>query len=125
MIIKNSDNQYFRAGDHTWLTEVLHPKNNLLDLPFSLAFAFLQKDETSLLHTLNETEVYYIIDGKGEFILEGERHAVEKGDCIVVRPKIEQSLVNKGDSRLEFLCIVTPPWTEEGEQILASPKNDN
>ena len=117
MIIKSSDNQWLKAGDLTTLKEVLHPINVSLNLSFSLAHAFLDKNETSLLHVLNETEIYFIINGIGEISLDGVISYVGKGDVIVVNPGTVQSLKNKGKEKLEFLCIVSPPWTKEGEQI--------
>ena len=122
MIIKSADNLFFKANDLTNLTEVLHPKNNKLDLPYSLAFAYLEAGETSLLHVLKETEVYFIMKGKGEIRLGEIRYFIEKGDCVVVLPDIEQSVTNTGECRLEFLCIVSPPWTESGEKIIEPPK---
>lgn len=118
MILKSTDSQLFRAGDNTWLKEVLHPKNFPINLPFSLAYVFLEPDETSLLHTLKETEVYYIISGKGIIKIGEMESEVEKGDCLVVLPNTPQSIRNVGLDKLEFICIVSPPWTKEGETIL-------
>lgn len=117
MIIKSTDIQLFRAGDQTNLKEVLHPKNLNLNLPYSLAYAFLEPDEISLLHSLEETEVYFIINGKGIIKIGSEEGEFEKGDCLIVPPNIPQSVINTGEKRLEFICIVSPPWTKSGERI--------
>ena len=119
MIIRNTDLQSFRAGDLTHLKEVLHPRNQKLDLPYSLAFAYLEKGETSLLHSLKECEVYFIISGQGSIKLGDKLFEFKKGDCVVVPPDVPQSVENTGDERLEFICIVSPPWTESGETILS------
>ena len=118
MIIKFSENEWFTAGDQTTLKEVLDPLKLHLHLPFSMAFAFLEKGEISLLHTLNTTEVYFITNGNGEILIDDNRSEIAKGDVIIVQPLCKQSLKNIGNTRLEFVCIVSPPWTKEGEQIL-------
>lgn len=118
MILKLIDSQLFKAGDNTSLREVLHPKNLPINLPYSLAYAFLEPDETSLLHSLKETEVYFIISGNGIIKIGAEESEFAKGDCLLVPPDTPQSIINTGRERLEFICIVSPSWTEEGETIL-------
>jgi len=118
MHIKSSDNQFFRAGDHTMLKEVLHPKNNPVNVPFSLAYAYLEPGQSSLMHKLAESETYYIISGSGIVHNNEEKHQTEKGDCVYVAVGAPQFIENTGSSRLEFLCIVSPAWSEAGEQIL-------
>ena len=73
MIIKFAENQFFKAGDHTTLKEVLHPVNRNLDLPFSMAFAFLEPGESSLLHFLTNTEIYFITSGSVEHLIAPDR----------------------------------------------------
>ncbi len=118
MIVKLIDREPFKANDLTVLREILHPNNNNIDLPYSLAYAFLEKDETSLLHSLIGSEVYFIIKGIGQIILGGDQYDIEKGDCIYVAPNTPQKVKNIGDSRLEFICIVSPPWSEKEEEIM-------
>lgn len=117
MLIKKGDNPEFLAGDLTHLKEVLHPKNSPLNFPFSLASAHIKVGHNSLPHTLKEAEIYYFLKGKGVLHLESRTYTVEEGDCFVVEPGKKQWLANTGDEELAFLCVVTPPWTAEGEQI--------
>lgn len=108
----------FLAGDHTQLKEVLHPKNDLLNLPFSLAYATLDAGKSSLPHQLKESETYYFLSGHGKIVIDGESIQVAKGEVVLVPPKAKQHVVNESEEVMEFLCIVAPPWTEEGEEIL-------
>jgi len=108
----------FEAGDRTLLKEVIHPKNDELDLSFSLAHAILKPGESSLPHSLKESETYYFLSGHGQIVVEEESRKIGPGHVVVVPPKAKQHVVNESGTNLEFLCIVSPPWTEEGEEIL-------
>ncbi len=53
-MIKKSLNEIpvFTAGDLTKLREVLHPNNDPVDLPYSLAWASIEPGQQSLSHVL-------------------------------------------------------------------------
>jgi len=106
------------AGDETLLKELLNPRKDALAIRYSLAVARLGPGETSLLHRLKNSEVYYILGGRGEMIVEGERKKVEPGFVIYVPPGARQKIKNTGDDDLAFLCIVDPSWKEEDEEVL-------
>jgi mannose-6-phosphate isomerase-like protein (cupin superfamily) len=108
----------FEAGDHTRLREVLHPKNDALPVSFSLAHAWLAPGSASLPHTLQQSETYYFLSGTGKMVVEPEETEVQAGTVVYVPPGIRQWVENTGASDLVFLCIVDPPWTEEGEELL-------
>jgi len=42
---------------------------------------------------------------------------VKVGDTIYIPPKAVQCIENIGDSILSFLCIVSPPWQKEDEEL--------
>lgn len=119
MVLKYTDYQFFKAGDLTTLAEVIHPHSGGADLGFSIAYAYLEPGQLSLLHTLEQAEVYLFVSGEGHINLDGNERRVGKGDCVVVSPKAKQSLMNTGDERLAFFCIVSPPWTAARERILS------
>ena len=69
----------FLAGDHTLLREVLHPKNDKLDLPYSLAYARIEPMQKSLPHKLTKSEeVYYFLNGEGIISVNGTIQNVQK-----------------------------------------------
>lgn len=120
ILIKNAENvPSFLAGDKTWIKEVLHPKNDDIDLPYSVAFGHLEVGHSSRPHILHQqTEVYIILDGKGEINVDNIKQSFRKGDCFLVSPGGNQFVVNTGETILQFICIVSPPWQEEQEEIL-------
>jgi len=107
----------FLAGDETHLKEVLHPKNDNINLGFSLAHAVIKMGQSSLPHQLMHSETYYFLSGKGQMFVGKEIFEVEKGDTVYVPPKTDQSVKNTGEEELVFLCIVSPPWSEDTEDI--------
>lgn len=108
----------FLAGDHTRLRELLHPGKAPLKLGYSLAHGFLDSGRQSLWHRLQASEVYYFIAGCGVMLVEEESSRVEAGSVIYVPPGAKQSLLNNGQDRIEFLCLVDPAWTPECEAVV-------
>lgn len=114
-----SDIAPFLAGDHTLLKEILHPKNDCTSLPFSLAHASLEQGEQSLPHRLGESETYYFLAGSGSIFIENKEYRIKVGHLIIVPPKALQHVSNTGTGKMEFLCIVSPPWNSETEEIIS------
>ena len=109
----------FIAGDETLLRELLHPENDRVNLPFSLAHAMLLPGKSSLPHRLvKSSEVYFFFSGEGTIYLEEETFSVSAGDTFLVPPDVLQHVRNDGAQNLEFLCIVSPPWQADDEIVV-------
>jgi mannose-6-phosphate isomerase-like protein (cupin superfamily) len=119
MLIKSIKNcEYFQVADETVLCELLHPKNENMKMGCSVAHAILEEGKASLPHKLNSSvEIYYITKGKGKMHIDEESSDVEPGDAIYIPPGSVQYIENIGKSILEFLCMVTPPWQGEDEEL--------
>ena len=72
----------FIAGDGTQLRELLDPDKQAVDLRYSLAHAALPAGQTSVLHSLTTSEVYYILNGVGEMHIDDENQFVEAPDAV-------------------------------------------
>ncbi len=107
----------FIAGDSTHLRELLHPDKQPLALRYSLAHATLPVGQTSQLHSLKTSEVYYILSGSGEMHIDGETQLVEPGDAVYIPPNARQFIYNCGSEPLVFICIVDPAWRQEDETV--------
>lgn len=119
MVKKLANSECFRAGDSTWLREILHPANDNVEIGFSLAHAYLEAGESSLPHKLvTSSETYYFLEGSGSIVVEGQILRIGRGDTIFVPADATQSVLNTGSERLVFLCIVSPPWTSSDEEIV-------
>ncbi|MDO4560527.1 MAG: cupin domain-containing protein [bacterium] len=120
VIVRNMlKEKHFTAGDRCELAEVLHPRN--LALPYSsysLAHAHIEAGGRTLPHRLvKSSETYVILSGKAVLHIDGESIVLEAGSCVAVPPGAEQFVVNGEEERLEFLCIVTPPWSAGDEEV--------
>jgi mannose-6-phosphate isomerase-like protein (cupin superfamily) len=108
----------FKAGDSSYLRELLHPDKEPLDIGYSLARAIVKPGQKTLPHRLKSAEVYYVLEGSGLMHIDGERAEVEPGQTVYIPPQAVQSIENTGPNDLEFLCIVDPAWRAGEEEIL-------
>ncbi|MCO6477791.1 MAG: cupin domain-containing protein [Phaeodactylibacter sp.] len=120
MIKKNTQNiRPFTAGDDTLIREVLHPKNDGLELGYSLAYATLEPGQASLPHILrSSTELYIIQKGRGRAFIGREVAEALPGDVLFIPVGARQYIENIGEGRLEFWCVVSPPWKKEDEILV-------
>jgi len=119
MIIKSLTSMAgFKAGDFSYLRELLHPGKEPLDIGYSLAHAVVKPGQKTLPHRLKSAEVYYVLEGRGLMHIDAEEAEVEAGQAVYIPPRAVQSIENTGPGDLEFLCIVDPAWRAEEEEIL-------
>jgi mannose-6-phosphate isomerase-like protein (cupin superfamily) len=57
------------------------------------------------------TEVYYILEGAGEMELDGQRHPVQAGDAILIKPGCRHRAIGK----LKVLNVPIPAFDTEDE----------
>src|SRR5690606_20429960 len=97
VFIKNLNNcEEFTANDGCRLRELLHPKNDSVDLPYSIAVARVARGKQTYKHKLSQAEVYYILSGTGCMHVDNEAANVKAGDVILVSPMSIQWLENTG-----------------------------
>ena len=119
MLIKSiEDIAGFVAGDLTTIKEVLHPKNDRIELPYSLAHATVEVGKASIPHILHGSEVYIITEVKGKMWIDDSAQEVTVGEVVYIPPRANQYIENIGTTDLKFLCIVAPAWSPEEEEIL-------
>ncbi len=119
MIIKSlASMKGFKAGDSSFLRELLHPGKEALDIGYSLAHAVVKPGQKTRPHRLKSAEVYYVLEGRGLMHIDGEREEVEPGQAVYIPPGAVQSIENTGPNDLAFLCIVDPAWQARDEDVL-------
>lgn len=114
----------FIAGDNCRLREILHPDKADLALRYSLAHAIVRAGQTTWLHALRTSEVYYILAGEGRMHIDGESKRVAAGDAVYIPPKANQQITNTGSADLAFICIVDPAWRKEDEVVAEVDKKN-
>ena len=119
MIVKSLRNiAGFKAGDASFLKELLHPAKEPIGIGYSLAHAVVAPGVKTLPHRLKSAEVYFIIEGRGRMRVGEEQAEIEAGQAVFIPPGEIQSIENVGPGDLAFLCIVEPAWRPEDEEIL-------
>ena len=108
----------FIAGDNCILREILHPDKDVLALRYSLAHAVVKPGDTTWIHRLRTSEVYFILHGEGIMHIDDESAPVHAGSTVSIPPMARQSITNSGKTDLAFLCIVDPAWRKEDEEVL-------
>lgn len=82
--------------------------------PFTQHLIIECDDKLSVALTQREVEFsYYILDGDGFFVFDGERHKVSKNDLIVIPPG---TTFNFG-GKLRMLLMCTPHWSADQETV--------
>ncbi|MCB1749640.1 MAG: cupin domain-containing protein [Gammaproteobacteria bacterium] len=106
------------ANDGCTLREVLHPKNDPIALPYSLAVAEVAVGEQSYRHRLAQDEVYYVLAGRGLMHVDGETRELGPGDAVFIAGGKVQWIENAGAETLRFVALVSPPWRAEDDERL-------
>ncbi len=115
---KNSEIQPIQGSEGTTVKQYFHPHNTLNGINYSIAHFSLEAGKRTNLHKLKSSEVYYILEGKGELKVDQDIIYLEKDDSAYVPPNSEQLIKNTGSENLRFLCIVDPAWKADDETIL-------
>ena len=106
------------AGDNSILKELLNPLNDDIKTGYSLAYACVKPGEITLAHRLKSSEVYFILEGRGEMYIDDEKVEISADQAVYIPPNAVQKIKNIGRGDLTFLCIVDPAWKAEDEEIM-------
>ncbi len=117
-IIDLKDLKEIVAGDNCYLKEILRPETANGELRYSFAYAYVKPGETTYVHRMKTSEVYYILEGIGEMTIDDETVGVSAGQTIRIPPNSKQFIRNVGSGDLKFLCIVDPAWRLEDEIVV-------
>ena len=62
-------------------------------------------DWPSIPHSHAFTELFYVRDGRGEFLLEDKIYPISKDDLIIVNPHINHTEISKGTPPLSYFTV--------------------
>lgn len=95
---------------------------NLAKMNFRLLYvsqASYGKDWHSIKHTHHFTELFYVIQGHGKFLVENETFTVKEDDLIVVNPNVSHTEQSDNHSAMEYIVLGI-----DGLQFLAEENNE-
>ncbi len=75
------------------------------DLPWFMRKRALHRGAGIGLHQHTHDEVYYVLEGRGLYLLDGEVHAVSAGDAMLTRTGSTHALYQDGDADLVILIV--------------------
>ncbi|NWF94868.1 MAG: cupin domain-containing protein [Candidatus Thorarchaeota archaeon] len=121
MLLKRfAEQREITAIDNTKLRELLNPRHEcaVLHLDYSLAHAVVEPGRATFPHRIKtSSEVYYIIRGSGIMHIDEETASVTANDCVYIPPGARQFIENTDTVPLVFLCIVSPAWKADDEEL--------
>lgn len=82
------------------------------ELPAGVSVPFVHS------HKRNE-EVYVILNGKGQFYIDGDEFDIEAGNVVRIDPAGERCIKADSQSPIRFICIQT-----EAKSLVQSTEND-
>jgi len=110
------------ALDGCRLRELLHPDRGAPELGWSLAVAVVEPGQAMHPHRLlGETEVYWIVSGRGRMHVGDDVATVEPGDAVVIPAGAVQWIACFGPEPLRFVAIVEPAWRADHDVRVDGP----
>ena len=76
------------------------------------------------LHSHEQEQCYFIIEGEGEMNVGGETAKVNPGDCIFIPSNEQHGLKNTGSDVLRYLSAASPSW-DSNDLMDLWPDTDN
>ena len=116
-IVNRNDVKAFITKDTSEIREILAPRNSIIKRQ-SLAEARVAPGQTTEEHYHIQTEeIYYILQGNGRMVIDGEERDVKALDGIVIPLSARHKIINTGDGDLVFLCCCTPAYENDDTMI--------
>lgn len=117
-IQKKSDVLSISGNEGAKIKQYFHSHNTSNGINYSLAQVTLEPGRKTKRHRISSSEIYYILEGMGDLVVNTNIHHVNKDDSVYIPSNQDQFIKNTGDVILKFLCIVEPEWKAENEIIL-------
>lgn len=68
----------------------------------------IEKGGEIVPHTHEILEVFYVMQGKGLALVNGERIKASEGDCIIAHPGEEHGVINTGEEEVLLYAVFSP-----------------
>ncbi len=78
----------------------------------SITFVEMEPGGVQRIHSHEPEQMYYILEGQGLMVVDGEQKLVSPGDTIFFESFAEHGLKNTGDTILKYLSAASPSFTQ-------------
>lgn len=110
-VLNLEDQKPFTTKDGSQIRSILDRKNAPVEKQ-SLAEARIPAGGATQRHYHRASEeLYFILEGRGEMEIDGERQDVFPGDAILIPPGAWHTII--AAEALRFLCCCAPPYSHE------------
>jgi quercetin dioxygenase-like cupin family protein len=114
--LKDIPGDTFPSGRHTRV--FIGAQSRLQAHNFVSGFVIIEPNGTVPLHDHEQEEVYYILKGKGEMMVDGETQLMEGVSSVYIPSNVKHTLKNIGSEELHMLFVYSPAgvvshWQEE------------
>mgnify|MGYP002537160430 CR=1 FL=1 len=93
-----------------------------------VTFSRYEEDWTSLRHSHHFCELFYVKNGKGEFVIEDDTIPIQKDDLILVNPNVAHTEISFHTEPLEYLILgvdgVVFSFSQQSQYMILHCKND-
>jgi len=80
----------------------------------SILVSIISPQSTTGLHTHEVDEFMYVVAGKGESTIAGEKSEVEPDVLLHAPAKVQHEIRNLSDETLKLFCVFSPPFKPQG-----------
>jgi len=88
---------------------LIHPETGFEQCGLDLGVTTIPPKGTNLLHRHNCWEVFYVLSGKGKFVIEGKEFWAEKGDGVNIPANAIHKSFNYEDEPWSYIYVCSPP----------------
>lgn len=93
-----------------------------------VTFSKYEEDWTSLRHSHHFCELFYVKNGKGEFVIEDDTIPIQKDDLILVNPNVAHTEISFHTEPLEYVILgvdgVVFSFSQQSQYMILHCKND-
>ncbi len=110
IVSKRTARTYSRDGINSYLlaSEITTDSRQL-----TTTFVEMKPDGFQHLHSHEQEQCYFIIEGEGEMTVGEETAKVGPGDCVFIPSNEPHGLKNTGKRVLKYLSAASPSWGSE------------
>jgi len=105
--------------------QLIHPETGFEQCGLNLGITTIPPHGELPLHRHNCYELFYILEGRGKYVIEGKEFWGEKGDAVNIPPNAKHKSINYQDKPWVYLYVMSPPITTLLDDIELNRKYGN
>lgn len=110
-VVKTSEVPEWEAPTHGHRRATLYIERNIAPSKFLAAgnVTFPPYAQKDVGDAHGGEEIYYVLRGKGKFVLDGKEYPIEKGTVIYIGPGVVHQAINTENEIMELYWVISDP----------------